>query len=156
MSNTSEKVNGPLTWVLAIVMGAWFFFNRNKNEDEGSSSSQQTTVQLQNAEVTPQKADEGNDIIANAPEGTTLQQERYKQKYLGTRQYFKGSVYDVTADDALEVQLDSGNYAKVKFKTANVGSFKEGQIIRFSAAIEKIGTGILFRHVLGDAQLESL
>lgn len=156
MSDSSEKVNGPLTWVLAIVVGVWFFYNRHKAEDESPSSSQQTTIQSQNAEVLPPKTAEGNDIIANVSEGTTLQQDRYKQKYLGTRQYFKGSVYDVTAEDALEVQLDSGNYAKVKFKTANVGSFKEGQIIRFSAAIEEFGTGILFRHVLGDAQLESL
>lgn len=152
----AQKIRQPLVWVLLIATGLWLYVEAVNPNNERQSNINDSGNSPQAAQPgIIQQPSEGNGIIVDASEGTTFQKEQHKQKYLGTRLNFKGTVHDVTANDTLVVQIDSGNYAEVKFATTNVSSFREGQIIWFSAVIEEFGTGILVHHVLAEAQLSN-
>jgi co-chaperonin GroES (HSP10) len=122
-----------LTFLLVLAVGS---------VDSDSSSSDRPSASIP----------EGNRVIVDAAKGTTLQKERHKEANKGKTFEFGGEVTDVTSSNELDVQIDSGNHATVTFKNS-VEHLEKGVDIKFKAAIEEFGSGILTNHMLGNAEL---
>jgi len=99
---------------------------------------------------------EGNRVLINASQGTTLQRNNLKKQYRGKRLEFEVDVQDVTSDRTARVMLHLGHYADVSFdpsQSAHLAQLQKEQRIRFSATIERFGTGIRSRHKLTNGVL---
>ncbi|SKA85119.1 protein of unknown function [Prosthecobacter debontii] len=132
-----------------VILGAMF-------GDSDSSKTKEPLTKEQKANETKRQANDGNAVIANASEGTTLQKEQYERKHLGKRYFFKGNVTDVKSSRTITVMLDTWNHANVTFQSEDVSSFHENKVVYFSAIIEEFGTGMLVRHDLGEARMENI
>ncbi len=132
-----------------VILGAMF-------GDSDSSNTKAPLTEEQKANEAKRQANDGNAIIANASEGTTLQKEQYEREHLGKRYLFKGNVTDVKSSRTITVMLDTWNHANVTFQSEDVSSFHENKVVYFSAVIEEFGTGMLVRHDLGEARMENI
>ncbi|MBB5036373.1 DUF4339 domain-containing protein [Prosthecobacter dejongeii] len=124
--------------------------------DSDSSKVEASLTEEQKANEAKRQAKDGNAIIANASEGTTLQKEQYEREHLGKRYFFKGNVTDVKSNRTITVILDTWNHANVTFLSEDVSSFHKDKVVYFSAIIEEFGTGMLVRHDLGEARMENI